>query len=162
MISGRQALAARMLVKLEKNDVAARIKTHPRTLGKFESRDRLLSSREVDMLRASFEAAGVEFIPGGVKLRDHIQSDASPPTPEQCRAARGLLACSMEHLSAYAGLSSDVVFNLEKGRIPFRSSADKLLAFFEAEGIRLLPGGAQDLQPERHAPVPGLRARALK
>lgn len=162
MISGRQALAARMLLKIEKNYVAARINTHPRILGRFEVGSGPLWTGSLDVLCDLFELSGVEFVPGGVKMRDRTFDEATFPTPEQCRAARGLLACSMEHLAAYAGLSPDVVLNLERGRVPFRSSADKLLAFFEAEGIRLLPGGAQDLQPERRAAVLGVRARALK
>jgi hypothetical protein len=149
---------------MEKDNVAAKICTLPRILGSFESHGVAMQAGRIDLLRALFEREGVEFVPGGVKMRDRISEEAAPPTPEQCRAARGLLVCSMEHLALHAGLSPDVVFNLErKGRIPFRSSADKLLAFFAAERIELLPGGARDLQPERRSEaIPGLRARALK
>jgi DNA-binding transcriptional regulator YiaG len=91
-------------------------------------------------------------------MRDYISDEAAPQTPEQCRAARGLLILPMEWLSSYAGLSPDVVFNLERGRIPFKSSADKLLTYLEAEGIRLLPRGAQDLRSEERHTRPSQRA----
>lgn len=150
MISGRQALAARLLLKLDKKYVVSRIGAYKQTLGKFESRGGPMRSGELETLRQLYELAGAEFVLGGVKMRYSLSEEAAPPTPEQCRAARGLLVFSMEDLAAYAGLSSDVVFNLERGRVPFRSSANKLIAFLDAEGIRLLPGGAQDLRPERY------------
>lgn len=160
IISGRQALAARLLLKMDKNDVSARINTLKRILGSFESKGRPMGVGRLDMLQDFFENNGIEFTLGGVKIRDYISNESMAPTPEQCRAARGLLACSMEKLAAHAGLSTSVVFCLENGGNPSRTSAAKLLGFFDAEKIEMLPGGARDLEPERFSIFRG--GRALK
>jgi DNA-binding transcriptional regulator YiaG len=158
MITGRQALAARLLLQMDRNDVAAGIRVYKQKLSKFESRGGKMETREIYALRQFFELAGAEFVLGGVKIRDRISDKAAPPTPEQCRAARGLLVLPMEWLARYAGCSADLVFNLERGRIPFKSSADKLLTYLETEGILLLPGGARDLRPESRYTRPSQRA----
>ncbi len=160
IISGRQALAARLLLEMDKNDVAARINTLPRILGSFESKGRPMGAGRLDMLQDVLLNYGIEFTIGGVKMRDHIANEAMAPTPEQCRAARGLLACSMESLASHARLSTSVIFCLENGGHPSRTSAAKLLGFFDSEKIEMLPGGARDLQPERFSVV--RRGRALK
>jgi hypothetical protein len=49
---------------------------------------------------------------------------------------------------------------LENGGNPSRTSAAKLLGFFDAEKIEMLPGGARDLEPERFSIFRG--GRALK
>jgi len=146
----RQILAARLLLQRSKIDIANAVRMFPSVLGMFEIGRRKLSPGRIEILSELYETAGAQFIDNGVQLRDKISRDESLISPEQCRAARGLLVLPMEHLAMHSGLSLDVIINLEKGRTPFRSTAEKLLTYFEAEGIRLLPGGARDLAATRY------------
>jgi len=154
----RQATGARFLLNMRNDEVAKTISVHPRMLGKYEKGHEYLITDRIEPLRNFYEKSGVEFIHGGVKLRAPITDHATQPSVEQCRAARGLLGFTCTKLAVHAGLSLDVVNKFENGRELLRGSVDKLLKFFAAEGIQLVPGGAQDLQQERHASFPMRRA----
>jgi transcriptional regulator with XRE-family HTH domain len=67
-------------------------------------------------------------------------------TPEQCRAARGLLDWTQEELADRAGVSRSTVREFEKGRHELqRSSAAQILGAFEISGVVMIHG--TDLGP---------------
>jgi len=59
-------------------------------------------------------------------------------TPEATRAARGLLGWSLQHLATVCGVSFETLSRFENGRPLRESTAAKIAAAFEAEGIELL------------------------
>ncbi len=64
----------------------------------------------------------------------------SPITPEQCRAARGLLGLSQEDLCKLAGVSRAPVADYEGGKTrPYASTLDKLRNALESAGVEFLP-----------------------
>ncbi len=61
-------------------------------------------------------------------------------SPEQCRAARGLLDWTQEELAEAAGVSRSTVRDFEKGRHDLsRSSAVQITSAFERAGVLLIP-----------------------
>ena len=65
-------------------------------------------------------------------------------TPEQCRAARGLLDWTQEELAERAGLSRSTVRDFENGhREMHRTSALLMRAAFEAAGVILIDADEQ-------------------
>ena len=58
-------------------------------------------------------------------------------TPEAQRAARGLLNWGVRELAAKAGVAWTTVSQFENGRPLRDSTAAKILAAFEAEGVEL-------------------------
>jgi DNA-binding XRE family transcriptional regulator len=61
-------------------------------------------------------------------------------SPEQCRAARGLLDWTQEHLADVAGVSRSTVRDFEKGRHDLsRSSAAQIVVALEQAGVVLIP-----------------------
>jgi transcriptional regulator with XRE-family HTH domain len=72
-------------------------------------------------------------------------------SPEQCRAARGLLDWSQERLAEMAGVSRSTVRDFERDRhMLHRSTETLLIEAFEAAGVRLLPADGEG---------PGVRLR---
>ena len=67
-------------------------------------------------------------------------------TPEQCRAARGLLDWTQEDLAKRAGVSRSTVRDYEKGRhVLHRTSAAQIVLALEKGGAVLIP--ADELGP---------------
>jgi transcriptional regulator with XRE-family HTH domain len=57
--------------------------------------------------------------------------------PEQCRAARGLLNWTQDHLAAFAGISRSTIKDFECNRHTLHRSSEKLLTeTFESHGVR--------------------------
>ena len=63
-----QSKMARVALNLGVRDLAKLAKVAPGTVSRFEAGVEL-KERTVDALQAALEAAGVEFIEGGVRLR---------------------------------------------------------------------------------------------
>jgi len=62
--------------------------------------------------------------------------------PEQCRAARGWLVWSQEHLATAANVSFSTVRDFEKGRhVPIANNLAAIRAALEAQGIVFVDGG---------------------
>ena len=62
-------------------------------------------------------------------------------TPEQCRAARALLAISQDDLAASSGVAKATIAAYELGqRKPYASTMQKLIATLEASGVVFLEG----------------------
>ena len=62
-------------------------------------------------------------------------------TPEQCRAARGLLAWSQQELAQKAGVGVVTVHQLEAASSqPRRSTLDVIRRAFEAAGVQFIDG----------------------
>ena len=64
-------------------------------------------------------------------------------TPEQCRAARGLLDWTQEHLAEVAGVSRSTVRDFEKERHHLNRSSEQLIveAFAKAGVVLIEPEG---------------------
>ena len=61
-------------------------------------------------------------------------------SPAQCRAARGLLDWTQEHLADVAGVSRSTVRDFEKGRHDLsRASAVQIMAALAQAGVILIP-----------------------
>ena len=68
-------------------------------------------------------------------------------SPEQCRAARGLLDWTQEELADWAGVSRSTVRDFERGRHDLhRASAAVIRTAFEEAGV-LLIGAEGDFGP---------------
>ena len=78
-------------------------------------------------------------------------------SPEQCRAARGLLDWTQEELAEKAGVSRSTVRDFEKGRHDLsRASTLQITASFEGAGVVLIAAdgmgpGVRLLEPPRAA-----------
>ena len=59
-------------------------------------------------------------------------------TPEAQRAGRGLLNWGVRELAAKAGVAWTTISQFENGRTLRESTAAKILAAFEAEGVELV------------------------
>ncbi|MCX5518262.1 helix-turn-helix transcriptional regulator [Kaistia defluvii] len=60
--------------------------------------------------------------------------------PEQCRAARGLLNWTQEHLANVAGVSRSTIKDFECNRHAIHRATEALLVrAFEEGGVRLIP-----------------------
>ena len=72
LVSGAQLRAARALVRLDQTKLAELANVSPVTVGKLEGSDGPLNARTGPLraLQKALEAAGVEFIPGGARLRE--------------------------------------------------------------------------------------------
>ena len=76
MLTGPQIRAARALVGLSQVQVAERAGVASLTIKRIEGQDGPLrgSYQTVERIRAALEAAGVEFIEGGVRVRPESAS----------------------------------------------------------------------------------------
>lgn len=67
-------------------------------------------------------------------------------SPAQCRAARGLLSWSQDHLATVTRLSRSTIAGFERGeREPTRANLEMLRRIFEDAGVQIIPengGGA--------------------
>ena len=70
-----------------------------------------------------------------------VEPDARPElTPEQCRAARGLLDWTQEELAERAGVSRSTVRDFEKGRHDLhRASETQIVSALRQGGVMLIP-----------------------
>ena len=70
--TGRQVAAARALLGIGQAELAASAKVSAPTLRRVEASEGIPSgmANNLAAIRAALEAAGVEFIEGGVRLRD--------------------------------------------------------------------------------------------
>jgi DNA-binding XRE family transcriptional regulator len=60
-----------------------------------------------------------------------------PLFPEQCRAARGLLNWTQDHLATFAGVSRSTIKDFECHRHALHRSSERLVvATFENHGVR--------------------------
>jgi transcriptional regulator with XRE-family HTH domain len=85
MISPAQCRAARALVGLSQDDLAAASKVAKATIGNFEAGKRSPYQRTLDDICAALEAAGVEFINGdrpGVRLNKPVGAVMVAPSVE--------------------------------------------------------------------------------
>jgi transcriptional regulator with XRE-family HTH domain len=89
-----------------------------------------------------------------VEFHRNVQGiDAMYLLPEQCRAARGLLNWTQEHLAFAAGVSRSTIKDFECHRHALHRTTEKLLVeAFEKGGVLLLQGGAEG---------PGVRLRHM-
>lgn len=62
-------------------------------------------------------------------------------TPEASRAARGLLNWSLKELAEKAGVAFTTISQFENGRASYGSTAAKIAAAFDAEGVDLMADG---------------------
>lgn len=63
-------------------------------------------------------------------------------SPEQCRAARGLLGWTQEELAERANVSRSTIRDFENGRHCLHSvTASQVAAAFEGGGAQLIPPG---------------------
>lgn len=63
--------------------------------------------------------------------------------PEQCRAARGLLAMDQATLAVAASVSRNVIIDFEKGRrVPTRNNLVAIQSALEAAGVTFTNGDA--------------------
>lgn len=63
-------------------------------------------------------------------------------TPEQSRAARGLVDWSQAELAAFSNLSSSTIRDFEKGRrVPSTNNLAAIRAAFEGAGVQFLLKG---------------------
>ena len=71
-ITGPQCRAARALLNMRQDDLAAASRVSKRTIANFEQEERQANGATLEALRRALEAAGVEFIPengGGAGVR---------------------------------------------------------------------------------------------
>lgn len=61
-------------------------------------------------------------------------------TPEASRAARGLLNWSLKDLAEKSGVAFTTISQFERGRPAYGTTASKIAAAFEAEGVELVTG----------------------
>jgi ribosome-binding protein aMBF1 (putative translation factor) len=87
-------------------------------------------------IRAAFDAAGVEFVNGGVRLSEGRLSEPTSITAAQLREARRLLGWSIYTLSVKAGLGTETIMKAEKSALALRNAERQLAA------IRRTLGGA--------------------
>ncbi len=59
-------------------------------------------------------------------------------TPEASRAARGLLNWSLKDLAERSGVAFTTISQFENGRPSYGTTAAKMMAAFEAEGVELV------------------------
>ena len=70
-----------------------------------------------------------------------MQNESFSMSPEQCRAARGLLGWSQKDLGAAVGLSAVSVRAFEKGGAIRASNAARIIEAFRAHGVALIGNG---------------------
>ena len=64
-------------------------------------------------------------------------------TPEQCRAARGLLGISQMQLCELAGITHKPLVDFERGKTkPYASTLERICAALEAGGVEFTNGDA--------------------
>jgi predicted transcriptional regulator len=72
-------------------------------------------------------------------------------TPEQCRAARGLLDWSQGNLAQKAAVGIVTVRQLEAGtHTPRRATVDVIRRAFEAAGVEFINDGGPGVRLRRH------------
>jgi DNA-binding XRE family transcriptional regulator len=82
-------------------------------------------------------------------LKTHPNSQDMLLTPNQCRAARGLLDWTQDHLAHVAGISRSTIRGFESGQHALQhGSAEAIMAAFQRAGLRFL-----DTDPEGGAGV---------
>ncbi len=78
-------------------------------------------------------------------------------SPAQCRAARGLLNWSQEHLASITKLSRSTIAGFERGeRDPTRANVEMLRRIFEDAGVQIIPengGGVGVRFRDRHQEI---------
>lgn len=76
-------------------------------------------------------------------------------TPEQCRAARGLLDWTQEELACRAGISRGTVREFERLRhLLQRATAAQIVRAFELAGVELIPAGEAGPGVRLRLPIP--------
>ncbi|SDG19050.1 helix-turn-helix domain-containing protein [Pelagibacterium luteolum] len=73
-------------------------------------------------------------------------------TPEQCRAARALVAMSQDDLAKTANVGNSTVRNFEAGRsVPVANNLAAMKSALEAAGVRFIPenGGGAGVRLEK-------------
>jgi predicted transcriptional regulator len=72
LATSEQLRAARALLRIEQSQLAAAAGVHVNTIAKIETSPGPISARmeTVRRLQRALEGAGIEFIPGGARLRE--------------------------------------------------------------------------------------------
>ena len=72
------------------------------------------------------------------------QIDKNIITPEQCRAARGLLNWSQEYLAKKVRVGKTAIGDFERGKTkPYRKTLEDIKFSFEAGGVRFIDNEAE-------------------
>ena len=124
-LTSHQIKAARALLGWSRMQLGLRSNTSVNMVKSFEksgrvaslnSRDRTVPVDAQAAIRATLEAAGIEFANG--KVPAGSAAGTTPITPDQVRVARKLLRWSQRHLSDQSGTSFHVVQTFERtGRL---------------------------------------------
>ncbi|MGV8939156.1 MAG: transcriptional regulator [Allorhizobium sp.] len=141
-----QFRAARALLELDQEAVAAWIKLDQQEISRWErAKYKLLSSDGVN-LRNAFQANGIEFLPISGSVGAGVRF--SKPGPDdytrrsQFRAARAMANLSMRDVEQLSGLNRNFIFRLEAGKIGGLNldKARRLEEAFSQLNVRLTEG----------------------
>ena len=69
MLTAPQSRMARAALRWTLDDLAQRAKVNRRTVARFEGEAGTPNESTVFLIRQAFEAAGVEFLPDGIRLK---------------------------------------------------------------------------------------------
>ena len=72
-----------------------------------------------------------------------------PIDPDICRAARALINWSVSRLAREAGISSTVIFDLERGRVIDDGLGERLVEAFRNAGIAVVMRGDRQIGVQR-------------
>ncbi|NKL02985.1 transcriptional regulator [Rhizobium leguminosarum bv. viciae] len=116
-----QFRAARALLELDQEAVAAWIKLDQQEISRWEGAKYKLLSVDGVNLRNAFKANGIEFIAGsddeGAGVRFSKPGAEDHTKRSQFRAARALANLTIRNLEQVSGVNRNFIFRLEAGKI---------------------------------------------
>jgi transcriptional regulator with XRE-family HTH domain len=108
MITTDQIRAARALLRLDQADVARRASVSVTTIRRLENAYGKVAAETVDEIRRVLEAAGAEFVEGGVRRRDRdsgaVYTELRAVAERSAECLRGLPAIGEADLYDEQGL----------------------------------------------------------